>query len=250
MGTYTANYQLYMPTVGEQGWGDLMNGNLTTIDTTMKGLNTRIGTAETNITSLTSRMGTAETTIASNKSRIGTLETEADAFDSRITTLEAGEFSGSVTADKFNGYIVSDYILTQEKPAYTNYLVCNLSAVTKSATYQLNETACTVTTDLLTNKPLNLGVVGGKFKGCSLTLNITFSIEGTWQTDSYARVNLNGTTIANCTYLASSGNRTDTVTVDLVEGDNVFSVVIQSYHSKKITATISAIKLYAEQYIP
>ena len=46
MGTYTANYQLYMPTVGEQGWGDLMNGNLTTIDTTMKGLNTRIGALE------------------------------------------------------------------------------------------------------------------------------------------------------------------------------------------------------------
>jgi len=47
MGTYTANYQLYMPTVGEQGWGDLMNGNLTTIDTTMKSLSNSIGTLET-----------------------------------------------------------------------------------------------------------------------------------------------------------------------------------------------------------
>ena len=42
MGTYTSNYNLYMPTVGETGWGTLVNGNFTTIDTTMKGLDTRI----------------------------------------------------------------------------------------------------------------------------------------------------------------------------------------------------------------
>ena len=36
MGTYTANKNLYMPTVGEQGWGDLMNTNLSTIDTFLK----------------------------------------------------------------------------------------------------------------------------------------------------------------------------------------------------------------------
>lgn len=36
MGTYTANKELYMPTVGEQGWGDLMNTNLSTIDNFLK----------------------------------------------------------------------------------------------------------------------------------------------------------------------------------------------------------------------
>ena len=36
MGTDTANKELYMPTVGEQGWGDLMNTNLSTIDTFLK----------------------------------------------------------------------------------------------------------------------------------------------------------------------------------------------------------------------
>ena len=43
MGTYTTNYQLYTPTVGETGWGTLVNGNFSTIDTIMKGLDTRIG---------------------------------------------------------------------------------------------------------------------------------------------------------------------------------------------------------------
>ena len=37
MGTYTTNYNLFMPTVGEQGWGELVNGNFTIIDATMKG---------------------------------------------------------------------------------------------------------------------------------------------------------------------------------------------------------------------
>ena len=49
MGTYTINYNLFMPTVGEQGWGDLVNGNFTTIDATMAGLNTRVGTLETDV---------------------------------------------------------------------------------------------------------------------------------------------------------------------------------------------------------
>ena len=52
MGTYTTNYNLYMPSIGEQGWGDLMNGNLTTIDTTMKSFNTRVGTLETEVSAL------------------------------------------------------------------------------------------------------------------------------------------------------------------------------------------------------
>ena len=47
MGTYTTNYNLFMPTVGEQGWGELVNGNFSTIDTTMKGMDTRVGTLET-----------------------------------------------------------------------------------------------------------------------------------------------------------------------------------------------------------
>ena len=36
MGTYTTNYQLYMPSIGEQGWGELVNGNFSTIDTFLK----------------------------------------------------------------------------------------------------------------------------------------------------------------------------------------------------------------------
>ena len=87
MGTYTTNYQLYMPSIGEQGWGELVNGNFSTIDTTIKGLDTRVGT----------------------------LETETDAVEERVTALEAGEFEsadiGTLKVDSivmptlsYNGY--------------------------------------------------------------------------------------------------------------------------------------------------
>ena len=49
MGTYTTNYNLFMPTVGETGWGTLVNGNFSTIDTTMKGLDTRITAVENEV---------------------------------------------------------------------------------------------------------------------------------------------------------------------------------------------------------
>ena len=113
MGTYTTNYNLFMPSVGEQGWGDLVNGNFSTIDTAMKALDTRMGTAETNITSLTTRMGTAETTITSNKSRIGTLETETGAVEERVTAIETGTY-------KFNN-------VTTETLSFKNIIMPTLS---------------------------------------------------------------------------------------------------------------------------
>ena len=64
MGTYTTNYQLYIPTVGETGWGTLVNGNFITIDTTMKGLDTRLTAVESEVngalrcTSVTATTGT------------------------------------------------------------------------------------------------------------------------------------------------------------------------------------------------
>lgn len=49
MGTYTTNYNLFMPSIGEQGWGTLVNGNFTTIDTTMMGLSNRITAVESEV---------------------------------------------------------------------------------------------------------------------------------------------------------------------------------------------------------
>ena len=60
MGTYTMNYNLFMPTVGEQGWGELVNGNFSIIDTTMENFSNRIGTLETETAAIEERVTTSE----------------------------------------------------------------------------------------------------------------------------------------------------------------------------------------------
>lgn len=64
MGTYTTNYNLFMPSIGEQGWGELVNGNFSTIDTAMKGLDTRAGTLETEMDVIEERVTVNEEKIA------------------------------------------------------------------------------------------------------------------------------------------------------------------------------------------
>ena len=44
MGTYTTNKNLFMPTVGETGWGALVNENFSTIDTFLKPITESDGT--------------------------------------------------------------------------------------------------------------------------------------------------------------------------------------------------------------
>ena len=47
MGSYTANYQLYMATAAEQGWGDLVAENFETIDTILKTVSDTATSAKT-----------------------------------------------------------------------------------------------------------------------------------------------------------------------------------------------------------
>lgn len=225
MGTYTTNYQLFMPTVGEQGWGELINNNFSTIDTTMAGLNTRMGTTESNITSLTNRMGTAETTITSNTSRIGTLETEADAVDARVTKLEAGEFDsaniGSLTVG--NG-VFDDSISTNviKMPYVTSGYLFAISKQTSnsktSSTYNWGNASftqeCTVS-ELF-------AYITDRFRPITdPQLPVTVSI-GVNNADHSATIKINGTTVktfnvtngTGSSYTSGNLKLTDTITVD------------------------------------
>ena len=110
MGTYTTNYNLFMPSVGEQGWGDLVNGNFTTIDITMAGLTTRVGTLETETDAIEERVTTSE---------------------GRIATLEAGEFESLKTNTIYlpsiiNGLPIVDVSISTQF-AGTNYRLIHSS---------------------------------------------------------------------------------------------------------------------------
>lgn len=96
MGTYTTNYQLYMPSVGETGWGTLVNGNFTTIDSTMKGLSNRITAVENEVNgNLSCTSVTASGKITGNGGIAGT----------------TGTFSGAVTGASFNGVIIDNTVI-------------------------------------------------------------------------------------------------------------------------------------------
>ena len=91
MGTYTTNYQLYMPTVGEIGWGTLVNGNFSTIDTTMKNLSNRIAAVENEVNgNLSCTSVTTSGKITGNGGIVGT----------------TGTFSGAVTGASFNNVVI------------------------------------------------------------------------------------------------------------------------------------------------
>ena len=122
MGTYTTNYNLFMPSVGETGWGTLVNGNFTTIDSTMKSLSNRITAVEnevngalscTSVTTsgkvtanggITSTTGTFSGTVTGNKlivsaSKVGVIE---------FMDVSIGRYIGeNVTSVDISSYIVS-----------------------------------------------------------------------------------------------------------------------------------------------
>lgn len=89
MGTYTTNYQLYMPTVGENGWGTLINGNYQTIDATMKGLSNRITAVENEVNgALSCTSITTSGKITGNGGIAGTTGT----FSEMVTSKNVNKF--------------------------------------------------------------------------------------------------------------------------------------------------------------
>ena len=62
MGSYTANYQLYMASAAEQGWGDLVAENFETIDSILKTVSDTATSAQTTAEDAGSKAETAAKT--------------------------------------------------------------------------------------------------------------------------------------------------------------------------------------------
>ena len=157
MGTYTANYSLFMPTVGEQGWGDLVNGNFSTIDTTMAGLNTRLTAVESEVngnlscTSVTTSgtitstgqivaNGGVEGNVTGNVTGFlfikGTIGTYGDAGDAEYATCAAQTINidkNQTSTSSYNSTYVNGYSVTFGNPQkITHGVYCWRSDLTGS----------------------------------------------------------------------------------------------------------------------
>lgn len=103
MGTYTANKELFMPTVGEQGWGTLVNGNFETIDNFLKPISlsgstyTFTGNQKGGSVSATSITNSGTSTFTGKITANGGIGTKA-------LTATTGTFSDVVTAKNVNKY--------------------------------------------------------------------------------------------------------------------------------------------------
>ena len=86
MGTYTTNKNLFMPTVGEQGWGELVNGNFSTIDTFLK----PISLSESTYTFTGNHVG--------NQSG-GSISATSITNDGTLTQTGTSTFTGTITAN-------------------------------------------------------------------------------------------------------------------------------------------------------
>lgn len=114
MGTYTANYNLFMPTVGEQGWGELVNGNFTTIDDTMKELNTRVGTLETETDAVEERVIDIEQVISNGNVNSSNINNSGSITTDSMTGKTANFESYNVSSQYDSGVIGAIYIPDHE----------------------------------------------------------------------------------------------------------------------------------------
>lgn len=135
MGTYTTNYNLFMPTVGEQGWGELVNENFETIDATMESLS----------------------------NSISTLETDTDAIKEKLDAIEVnngvveGDFTGIFTGKLYVNAVTS---FTQNNGDVL-YATCEEQSVSTQ-----NRDGTTITSETLT--------VGGYLKKISMSYPYQF----------------------------------------------------------------------------
>ena len=101
MGTYTTNKNLFMPTVGETGWGTLVNGNFETIDNFLKPITV---SGSTYTFTGNQKGGSISATSITNS---GTLTNTGKITGNGGIAGTTGTFSGAVTGKTFNGVTIS-----------------------------------------------------------------------------------------------------------------------------------------------
>ena len=94
MGSYTPNYNLYMPSIGEQGWGNLVSNNFEILDTNLTNLQTQI---TTNLNNLQDQIDVIDT-------QINTINTNIGNGTRILSILYPSDISLTITSSNFGNY--------------------------------------------------------------------------------------------------------------------------------------------------
>ena len=138
MGTYTPNYNLYMPSIGETGWGQLVSNNFEILDTVilnnLNNLQDQINTINTNIGD-----GTRILSISSPNS----------------ITITSSNYGSCASYDVNNVYIASFYGNTTFESIPQPPHSCRLMIISVSGNLTINGSINTYPTSLQSETPPN-----------------------------------------------------------------------------------------------
>ena len=257
MGTYTTNYQLYMPTVGETGWGTLVNTNFTTIDTTMKGLSNRITAVENEVNgNLSCTSVTTSGTITSTG-----LITANGGVKGNLT----GNITGNVTGNCFGRLYVNATIATSGE---VQYATCAAQSKTGSFVAPNANTTQSVTCFTITgysvksiSYPVKMGAGAYVYSSSyvsgsvptSINKTVTFSLTNTSSSDngtyacygSIGAYNSSGTELRSNSIASIYGAGTKSTSITANKGEIIKISIFQGkYNTCSYTVNTPALSTY------
>ena len=173
MGTYTPNYNLYMPSIGEQGWGDLVSNNFEILDTNLNDLQTQI---TTNLNNLQDQIDVIDTQIDTIDTNIG--DGTRILSISSPPTITSSNFSNYASYDNNNVYIASfggENVTFSSIPQPSHS--CRLMIIIVSGNATFSESIDTYPTSLQRETPPNSettntyikDILLNNFSACTLT---------------------------------------------------------------------------------
>ena len=254
MGTYTTNKNLFMPTVGEQGWGTLVNGNFETIDTFLKPISLSGSTYTFTGNQTGGSISATSITNSETLTSTGKITANGGIGTTSLTTSSTITSTGKVTVNNVlqcQKLYVNGRILTTKMSNYSpTYATCN-TAQTLSVTgsrpasgYTPNVTkSSTITVEGFKKSsisyparvgagiyvPTDANVTNVSFPTVSRTATLTITNPYNSQ---FARLYVNGTLVA------AVDDSPTSVTYTVKSGDTVY-IEVYAYASASANPTAS-----------
>ena len=241
MGTYTTNKELFMPSVGEQGWGTLVNGNFETIDTFLKPIAVSGSTytftgnqtgGSINATSITNNGTSTFTGKITANSGIGTtfLTTSSTITSAGLITGNGG-FEGTLTGN-VTGNVTGKINVSSVGTNSNNIKICTLTAT--------KQTLQGVNTLILSPSQVTVTRLNTSFLNCTLTdeqlkSKASGTCSWTWSIDSNSTIRS-----STCTFTATDdlGNIVLNKKVSLGKDYSIYSATISFTRNYGTTYTL------------
>ena len=265
MGTYTTNKNLFMPTVGETGWGTLVNNNFSTIDTFLKPITVSGSTYTFTGNHVGNQSGgSVSATSITNSGTItstGKITANGGIGTTSLTTSSTITSTGKVTVNNVlqcQKIYVNGRILTTKMSNYSPvYAATETQSVSISATPNQTLTSSTITVSgakiksltypvrvgCATYIPAAANITSGSVGSVSRTVTLKAVGGGSGSTDELeGDLYVNGSKVLS---ILTRGSSTQSNTHTVKNGDTIYVVArTDSSGRGTVSATVSAVNTH------